>query len=214
MESADLEVSGLDVAAGKQRLLRAVTFRLPSGGGLLLRGRSGLGKTTLLRTIAGLHADPGEAVALAGHGARDTAGALGSPAWRRRVTYLHQRARLSPCTVEENLRAPFAYASATEKFSAERATEWLAELELPGFLERDARSLSVGEAQRVALVRGLLHRPSFALLDEPTSALDPESQECALAFLKARRGEGVGMLVVAHSAFGDLPALDLETFRA
>ncbi|MCB9636380.1 MAG: ATP-binding cassette domain-containing protein, partial [Sandaracinus sp.] len=61
-----LAVRSLDVSLPTRALLRGVSFELAAGESLTLRGRSGLGKSTLLRLLAGLHADPGDAVAFEG----------------------------------------------------------------------------------------------------------------------------------------------------
>ena len=137
-------VDGLAVSVGQppERLLAGVAFTLEAGDAVALRGRSGLGKTTLLRTLAALHADPGEAVRFDG----ETAEVVGTPRWRRRVTYVPQAPVMHPGTVRENLARSFAFGVAEEPFPEERAERWLAELGLrDGVLAREARSLSGGE---------------------------------------------------------------------
>lgn len=207
-----LSVRDLSLRAYDDRpLLRAVSFDVPAGGAVRLVGRSGLGKTTLLRALAALHPSTG-ALELGD----ESPTSLGRPRWRRRVTLIAQRPRLFGGDVEANLRRPFGYRSAEEGYDEERAAAMLAALDLPeDVMRREARTLSVGEQQRVCLVRGLLHRPSFALLDEPTSALDPESREAVGALLERERAAGVGLVLVSHDE-GPLDAepIDLEPFRA
>ncbi|HJK89732.1 MAG TPA: ABC transporter ATP-binding protein [Polyangiaceae bacterium LLY-WYZ-15_(1-7)] len=206
-------VDGLAVSVGQppERLLAGVAFTLEAGDAVALRGRSGLGKTTLLRTLAALHADPGEAVRFDG----ETAEVVGTPRWRRRVTYVPQAPVMHPGTVRENLARSFAFGVAEEPFPEERAERWLAELGLrDGVLAREARSLSGGEQQRVQLVRGLLHRPGLALLDEPTASLDPETREELLAFLAARLEDTALLLVLHHDAPAWARTLELGPFAA
>lgn len=192
-------------------LLSGVELEVRAGGALRLLGRSGLGKTTLLRALAALHPHSGELALDA-----ETPASLGHPRWRRRVTMIGQRPRLFEGSVEANLRRPFAYRSAEGAYEPERAAAMLASLDLPAdVLGREARTLSVGEQQRVCLVRGLLHRPAFALLDEPTSALDPESRAQVAALLERERAGGTGLVVVSHDeATVACETLDLEPFRA
>jgi len=210
--AAALSVRDLSLRAYDDRaLLEAVAFEVPAGGAVRLVGRSGLGKTTLLRALAALHPSSG-ALSL-GDASPES---LGRPSWRRRVTLIAQRPRLFAGDVEANLRRPFAYRSAESAFDPDRAVTMLAALDLPeDVMSREARTLSVGEQQRVCLVRGLLHRPAFALLDEPTSALDPESRETVRALLERERAAGVGFVLVSHDE-GPLDAtpIDLEPFRA
>lgn len=196
---------------GDAALLRGVTFELVPGESLTLRGKSGLGKSTLLRTVAGLHADPGDAVTLDGVSAR----AHGFPSWRRRVTYLAQAPTMLGGTVRENLARGFSYRSAGgATFDSARAERWLEELDLPGVLEREAATLSGGEKQRVHLVRALLGEPKVLLADEPTASLDPDGRARLLDWLDARCGEGLSVLFVRHDPREGERALDLGAFRA
>ncbi|MCB9615264.1 MAG: ATP-binding cassette domain-containing protein [Sandaracinus sp.] len=204
-----LHVRSLDVTLPERPLLRGVSFELAPGHALTLRGRSGLGKSTLLRLLAGLHGDPGESVTFEGASARAT----GFPTWRRRVTYLAQTPTMLEGSVRENLARPFSYASATATFDEIRAKAWLDALALPDVLDRDAKSLSGGEKQRVHLVRALLGGPRVLLADEPTASLDPETRTCVLDFVDARVAEGLAVLFVRHDAPADA-TLDLEAFRA
>lgn len=204
-----LQVHELDVRIGDRTLLRGVRFELAKGASLTLRGKSGLGKSTLLRLIAGLHADPGGAVTFEGATARS----VGFPAWRRRVAYLAQTPTMLEGTVRENLARPFSYRSASGTFDETRAEEWLRALELPDVQAREAKSLSGGERQRVHLVRALLGEPAVLLADEPTASLDPATRASLLALLEARRAEGLALLFVRHDAPADDPSLDLEVFR-
>lgn len=205
-----LVVRSLDVSLPARPLLRGVSFELASGAALTFRGRSGLGKSTLLRAIAALHADPGDAVTLDG----STARALGFPTWRRRVAYLAQAPTMLEGSVRENLARPFGYRSANGGFDAELAETWLRALDLPDVLDQDATTLSGGEKQRVHLVRALLGRPRVLLADEPTASLDPDTRWRVLDFLDARREEGLALLFVRHDAPEDATTLDLEPFRA
>jgi len=203
-----LRVAGLDVATrAGEPLLRGVELELAPGELLVLRGRSGLGKSTLLRALAALHGDPGEAVRLGD----ETPASLGTPRWRRRVTFTGAEAIGFEGSVRSNLERAFTYATAGA-FDEDRALQGRAALGMAELMGREARELSTGERQRMHLLRGVMHRPDVALLDEPTSALDEESAEDARRYLAAVREEGVAMLVVAHRGF-DGPTLDLERFR-
>jgi putative ABC transport system ATP-binding protein len=210
--SAPLSVRDLSLRAYDERaLLEGVSFEVPAAGTVRLLGRSGLGKTTLLRALAALHPSAGSLCL-----GDDTPASLGRPRWRRRVTLIAQRPRLFGGDVEANLRRPFGYQSAEGEYESERAEAMLDALDLPDdVMTREARTLSVGEQQRVCLVRGLLHRPAFALLDEPTSALDPESRSAVRALLEREREAGVGLVLVGHDDTSlDATTIDLEGFRA
>ena len=208
-----LQVQGLDVAPPEGApLLAAVRLTLAPGEERLVVGRSGLGKSTLLRTLAGLHMAPGDAVRLGGR----TFAEEGPARWRRRVAYAHQKVPLGPDTVAETLARPFAYGSARGELSAAVAREGLRALgrDADAGWQRDAGALSVGEQQLVHVLRALLVAEDVALLDEPDAALDAATAEQLDAYLARRRGEGLAVLRTSHRPPAGAPTLDLEAFRA
>lgn len=209
-----LAARGLTLTAGSRTLLSHLDVDLPPAARLALTGPSGIGKTTLLRTLATL-ADPA-----AGTLTLDglTPDALGHPAWRRRVVLVPQLPAFRDLTVAESLARPFTFRAAAAPFPAARAAALLTRLALdpPTILAQRARTLSVGQQQRVALVRALLVDPAILLLDEPTSGLDP----AATALVEALLAEtpDIACLIVTHDpaqAARLAPrALDLSPYAA
>jgi len=167
-----LTIADLEVKAGERLLLAGLALELAAGEIVALRGPSGAGKTTLLRTVAGLQDAAGGAVHLRGADPQ----AVGWTAWRRQVCLVPQQPAVFPGTVGENLARPFGYRTATARFPADRARTLCDRLRLDGVpFDQPAAQLSVGQQQRLNLVRGLLLDPAVLLLDEPTSALDPDA---------------------------------------
>jgi putative ABC transport system ATP-binding protein len=178
-----LEADNLLFNSGPRGLARRVSFALGPGAVIWLKGPSGEGKTSLLRTLARLTRPLGGEIRLDG----DPWSAIPPVTWRSRVAYLHQKAVLLPGTVRANLERVFTFhIRSSQRLDMQRAEDELSRLMLPGdILDRDALTLSAGEASRVALVRTLMVDPEVLLLDEPSAALDPAARS-ALGSLLAQ----------------------------
>jgi putative ABC transport system ATP-binding protein len=175
-------------------LLRGVSFSLHAGERIAIVGPSGAGKSTLLRLINRLDEPTSGSVLLDGEDAR----ALPPQALRRRIGLMMQRAYLFPGTVRQNIA--FGPAQHNQQLPEAQIDAWLNDVGLPGYGERDAKTLSGGEAQRVALLRALANQPEVLLLDEPTAALDEENrrsvEELIARLIQQRR---LTCLWVTHS---------------
>ncbi len=197
-ENPLLKLSGFAVCAGEVRLLQGIDLEMADGELVALTGPSGCGKTTLLRAVAGL-IDPAEGEVLL-HGMRPEE--IGWPEFRRQVIYIEQNPVLLDLSVHANLARPFLYRVSKNGFPEERAKALLDRLGVGrGRLDQDARSLSVGQQQRVCVIRALLVEPKVLLFDEPTSALDGdavESMECLIMDIAA--DVKVSALVVTHDS--------------
>lgn len=177
-----LEVESLAIHCGPKSGGTSVSFSLQEGEVVWIRGRSGSGKTTLLRQLARLaHPEAGR-IRLQGKPWQ----AISPVEWRNRIAYLHQKAVLFPGTVRENLTKPFSLRSRSKHgLDLKWAEETLSRLFLrEDILERDAATVSVGEAARVALVRALMGEPQILLPDEVSAALDTETRNAVLRVMK------------------------------
>jgi putative ABC transport system ATP-binding protein len=193
-----LEARGLMITVGGKPLHSGMDFSLAPGELVAVTGPSGAGKTTLLRTVVGLQDAGAGEVLLRGR----TPGQWGWPEFRRQVVLVSQKPILLEMSVEENLRRPFAYRSATSPFPEDRARRLMDELGVRAErMEQAARTLSVGQQQRVSLIRALLLEPPVLCLDEPTSALDPDAAGRVQRLISAEAAQrGLAALVVTHSA--------------
>jgi len=188
-----LSVDSLRLSIAGKRLVDGLSLEVAAGECVHLAGPSGAGKTLALRAIAALMDADGGELALDGKAPHD----LGFPSWRRKVVYVAQRPVMFDGSVSHNLERAFSYRSAQGAFDARAAGALLEKLGVADRLDQPARTLSVGEQQRVALVRALLVDPDVLLLDEPTSALDPDATS---AVEKLIRESGKGILLVTHDA--------------
>jgi molybdate transport system ATP-binding protein len=141
-------------------------------GVTVIVGHSGAGKTTILRSIAGLcHPDEGR-IAIGDRMLFDSAKGINVEPAKRRVAFVFQDLALFPhMTVHENVTYGLRRMETAERES--RAAEIMTSFQIAHLSRRFPREISGGERQRVALARSLVTEPSILLLDEPLSSLDP-----------------------------------------
>jgi urea transport system ATP-binding protein len=163
-----LEVEHLDVSYGSTQVLFDVSLQLPEGGVMCVMGRNGVGKTTLLKCVAGLLKPRSGLIRW------NDADLAGMPAYdrvRRGMAYVSQGHEAFPgLTVRENLQVVIEASGRPAK-----TFEYVLSLfpRLGGMLNRPAGVLSGGQKQQLALARALSTGPGLLILDEPTEGLQP-----------------------------------------
>jgi molybdate transport system ATP-binding protein len=165
-----------------------------------LFGASGSGKTSLVNMIAGLLRPDRGTIAVDGETLDDTAKGIHVPAWRRRIGYVFQDARLFPhLDVRQNLDYGRRMNGLPDDAEQNKRVTDL--LDIGHLLDRRPGKLSGGERQRVALGRALLAKPRLLLLDEPLGALDEGRRAEILPYLVRLRDEArIPMVYVSHDA--------------
>ncbi|SEM53614.1 ATP-binding cassette domain-containing protein [Paenibacillus sp. OV219] len=175
-------------------LLSNISATVDKGERISLLGASGQGKSTLLRLLSILHTPDEGDICLDGVSFRQMSPSL----WRKQVCYVAQQAVMLPGSVEDNLKVPsqlhqLPYDQKLAKRLLEAAR--LSSLDL----KKDARELSGGEMQRIALIRSLLLRSDIILLDEVSSSLDaPNTLAVEQLLDEWHRSEGTIMIGVTH----------------
>ncbi len=179
-------------------ILDRVSLTIAAHSYLLVRGPSGAGKSTLLRLLCRLE-EP-QAGVIRFHG--DDICTLPPAELRRKVAFVLQTPTLIKGDVRSNLLLPFSFranAALTPPDDGALSDQLAGFLldEIP--LDRDARKLSVGQAQRLCLIRSLLLEPEVLLMDEPTANLDADSAAVVLAAAERLNQAGKTIVMVSHS---------------
>ncbi len=186
-------------ASGTVTALADIHLTIPSGGIFGIIGRSGAGKSSLLRTINRLERPTSGRVIVDGQDVAqlDDAGLL---ALRRRVGMIFQHFNLlSAKTVYDNVALPLKVAGVRPAQIHARVSDLLQLVGLEGKHNTYPGRLSGGQKQRVGIARALVHHPDILLCDEATSALDPETTHSILGLLRdINRQLGLTIVLITH----------------
>jgi phospholipid/cholesterol/gamma-HCH transport system ATP-binding protein len=195
-----IEVRNLKKSFGTQTILDGVNFRIENGESVVIIGRSGGGKSVLLKHLVGLlQPDSGE-VLVDG----ENIGPLNERQLlrvRRKFGFVFQGAALfDSMTVAENVAFGLRrHENLTEGEIAKRVTEALEMVELPGTQNKKPGELSGGMKKRVGLARAIIYEPQIVLYDEPTTGLDPIASDSIDKLMICVRDQmKVTSIVVTH----------------
>ncbi len=228
MSSTILKIENLNKYYGAEHILRDINLEVESGEFVFIIGRSGCGKTTLLRTLSALEFPEDGRIDIAGNildvrnekgyveyinHDKEKANTLRAYSKKNRklfdkdavnlrnsVGMLFQDLNLFPHkTVLENVSLPMEVIKGEAKLVAQtQAKEILGKVGMNEFLDKYPAHISGGQAQRVAIARALAMKPDVMLYDEPTSALDPETSFEVFNVMKKLHQEGMTQIVVSH----------------
>ncbi|MFJ5849363.1 ABC transporter ATP-binding protein [Streptomyces sp. NPDC092903] len=188
--------------AAATHALRGVSFEVPRGELVALKGRSGSGKTTLLNLVGGLDS-PGSGRITVDGTDLSALGENGLLELRRdRIGFIFQSFGLIPIlTAAENVGVPMRLRKADPREREERVSLLLSLVGLADHAAQRPGELSGGQQQRVAIARALANRPALLIADEPTGQLDAETGLAVMELLRAVvHSEGVTALVATHDA--------------
>lgn len=186
-----LKVSKLTLSKKKKNILEGISVDIAPSEITLLLGKSGSGKTSLLRCLTQLESDYEGQISWQETELRTL---------KNRAALLGFVPQLYPLfphkTVLDNCAMPLIHLKGFSKADAYEAVKSkLASFDMASYASAYPAELSGGQQQRIAIVRALLLNPRFLLLDEPTSALDPENANKLIAILQALKKEGKGVII-------------------
>src|ERR1700724_2503977 len=196
------EARNLEKSFGETPALRGASLGVRQGEIVAVMGPSGSGKSTLLHCLAGILVPDDGAVWYGGQGLDTMSDDQRSALRRDRFGFVFQSGQLVPeLTAEENIALPLLLSGTRRGPAMTAARQWFGILALDGLAGRRSGELSGGQAQRVALARGLVAGPEVLFADEPTGALDSVFRELVMELLTAAvREQGTTVVLVTHDA--------------
>ncbi|HWB51414.1 MAG TPA: heme ABC exporter ATP-binding protein CcmA [Stellaceae bacterium] len=208
VDDGELVAAALACRRGERLVFCRLGFVLGAGGGLLLTGANGSGKSSLLRVLASLLAPAAGAVSWGGVPVdRDLAG------YRARLHYVGHRDATKPAM---RVRETLAFWSEMRRGDAARIDPALATMGLDGLGDWPCRWLSAGQRHRLALARLLAAPAPLWLLDEPTAALDADGEQRLLSAIRGHRAAGGRVVIATHQnlPLDGVDTLSLDDFAA
>ena len=198
-----IQLTDLQFSYQQQPVLSIADWQVKRGEQLLLCGDSGSGKSTLLHLLAGLNQPDSGQICIAGEELSRMSGRRKDRFRAKHIGFISQRLNLIPyLSVIDNvlLAARLSGIKSSRSELAKQAAEQLQQVNLGAELhQQKAENLSIGQQQRVAIVRAMIHQPELILADEPTSALDQRNRDLFMDKLHAMcREHQTTLVMVSH----------------
>jgi putative ABC transport system ATP-binding protein len=197
-----IEARGLVFSFGQTPALRGASVSVAAGEILAIMGPSGSGKSTLLHCLAGILVPESGEIHFGGRRIDEMGENERSALRRDHFGFVFQFGQLVPeLTAEENVALPLLLGGTRRDPALREARTWFERLGLDGLEGRRSGELSGGQAQRVALARGLVTRPRILFADEPTGSLDSLTGEHVMDLMvDGAREQGTTVILVTHEA--------------
>ncbi|MGB9729513.1 MAG: ABC transporter ATP-binding protein [Thermoprotei archaeon] len=202
-----IELSNIWKRYGTTEVLKDINLKVNESDFISIRGKSGVGKTTLLKIIGLLEQpDKGE-VKLFGKPISNLNDDEKSELRLHHIGFVFQFFNLIPSlTILENIELPLALAGINKQQRKQKAEELLKHFGLMNLTNRFPETLSGGERQRVAIIRALVNNPKIILADEPTSSLDDENSELVIKLLATiNKEKKVTIIITTTDLYEKLP---------
>ena len=197
-----VEARDLVLSFGETPALQRASLSVKRGEIIAVMGPSGSGKSTLLHCLAGILVPDSGRVVFDGQRVDTMREAQRTRLRRDRFGFVFQFGQLVPeLTAEENVALPLLLGGTRRAAALAQARDWFGRIGLDGLGNRRSGELSGGQAQRVALARGMVTGPQVLFADEPTGSLDSVSGEMVMSLMtRAAREQGSTVILVTHDA--------------
>ncbi|HHN47103.1 MAG TPA: ABC transporter ATP-binding protein [Planctomycetes bacterium] len=197
MSASAVQVEGLVKKYGEAAVLDIDFCEFEAGGIHVVTGPNGAGKTTLLRIINGIEAPNSGSVRIFGTERRALSKRAGLD-MQREMALAAQKPYLFNASVRRNVEYPLRVRGAGEGECARRADAAMDALGVLHLADRDAHTLSAGEAQRVSLARAIVSEPRLLLLDEPLGGIAADGVPLVENAIEAQRARGATVIMATH----------------
>ncbi|RLG44030.1 MAG: ABC transporter ATP-binding protein, partial [Thermoproteota archaeon] len=167
---------------------------------IALAGPNGAGKTTILKLMAGIYRPKKGEVFIEGKNIWKLP-EKEAITLRRKVVYVHENPIVLRGSVLNNVIFGLELRGVSKEEARKKALKLMRKLGIDELAEKDAKNLSAGQAQLLALARALIVEPSYMLLDEPLANLDWKRRKSVLELLKELRETGRSIAIATHDAF-------------
>jgi putative ABC transport system ATP-binding protein len=179
-----IEIQAITKNFGQSTVLNNVNLMVKQSEFVAIRGKSGVGKSTLLKILGLLETPDAGGIRLFGKDITKLNDGQRSELRLKNIGFAFQFFNLLPSlTVSENIELPLSLAGVKKNQRKQRITELLNYFQLEHLAERSPENLSGGEKQRIAIIRALSNNPKILILDEPTSSIDDENTELLMNLL-------------------------------
>ena len=196
-------------------VLRDINLTVHEGEIAIIQGRSGMGKSTLLQILAGLDRPSSGSVEMAGSALDALSPAQLARLRSRSMGFVFQNFNLIPAwTAAQNVEAALAYSERSRATRRRMASEILESLGLGERIDFLPSELSVGQQQRVAVARALIHAPTIVFADEPAGDVDPETATSIMdCLVDSVRAHGSSLVLCTHGRYSREDASQIHVLR-
>ena len=199
MKEVILSGKGITKSFGENTVLHGIDVEIFAGDFTVIMGSSGSGKSTLLYALSGMDRLSSGQLVFRGQDLTDASEKKLTKLRAEDFGFVFQRTHLiSNLTLHENIRMAGLIGKLTEREAKRRTDDLISRMNLEGAKDRLPSQVSGGEAQRAAVARAVINKPTILFADEPTGALNKANSVEVLNLLSSLHAEGQSVLLVTH----------------